>query len=155
MASDGADGARVRTAEPEDHVAVTRVLDGALLDVSGLRDRLADGTVLVALVDGCEEDAIVGAVVIAPEGPAERSPPADWPQAAHVRSIAVRRKRRRRGIGTTLLRAARKRWVPLVADFDAHVGPFYEALGAECRVADDGRHWALLREPWFDRPLVS
>lgn len=142
MPGEASDEGSIRVATPADRVPVSRVLDGALLEVAGLPERLADGTVLVASV----ADAVVGAVVLAPEGSPERTPPADWPDAVHVRSIAVRRKHRRRGIGTELLRAARARWGPLVADFDGDVAAFYAALDAEYCVDSDGRHWALLRE---------
>ncbi|AGN02346.1 acetyltransferase [Salinarchaeum sp. Harcht-Bsk1] len=144
MSVGGARSPVVRVATTADHVAVSRVLDGALLEVDGLRTRLEDGTVLVATLEGTS-DAVVGTLVVAPEGPTNLDPPADWPDAAHLRAIAVRRKRRRSGIGTALLDAARERWSPLVADFDADVEPFYEALGAECQETPDGRRWALLR----------
>lgn len=140
----------VRVATIEDHVAVSRVLDGALLDVDGLQQRLADGSVLVATLDDGTMDrtspSVVGAVVVATEGADDRSAPTDWPACPHVRSIAVRRKHRRRGIGTALLRAATDRWSPLVADFDADARSFYVAFGAECAQAADGRHWALLAD---------
>lgn len=137
----------IRVATPADRVAVDRVLDGALLEVEALDDRLAEGCVLVATA----REAVVGAIVLAPEGPTEPSDtsavPREWPAATHVRAIAVRRKRRHDGIGTGLVRAASRRWAPLVADFDAEVRPFYEALGATCRQDAEGRHWALLEEP--------
>lgn len=142
MVSDAPDGVSIRVATPEDRVAVSRVLEGALLEIADLGEPLADGDVLVATTG----EAVVGAVVVAREGPADRSPPADWPAGTHVRSIAVRRKRRRTGIGTALLRAALERWSPLVADFEADVEGFYAAMGAERRATSDGRHWALLWE---------
>lgn len=136
--------ASIRVAAPTDRVAVARVLDGALLDVDDLGARLDAGDVLLA-VDG---GAAVGALVVDGAGPTDRTPPEDWPDdVGHVRAIAVRRKRRGSGIGSQLIDEARRRWAPLVADFDADVEGFYAALGAECEVAPDGRHWALLREP--------
>lgn len=145
MVSDAPDGVSIRVATPEDRVAVGRVLEGALLEIADLDEPLADGEVLVATTGEAVVGAVVGAVVVAREGPVDRSPPADWPDATHVRSIAVRRKRRRTGIGTALLRAALERWSPLVADFEADVEGFYAAMGAECRVMPDGRHWTLVR----------
>lgn len=151
----------IRAASPDDRVAVARVLDGALLEVDGLGERLAEGCVLVATADRtadqtADENAddstavggtIVGAIVVAPEGPSERLSPAGWPAAAHLRALAVRRKRRRNGIGAGLVHAALEQWSPIVADFESGVRPFYDALGAECQQGPDGRHWALLRVP--------
>jgi GNAT superfamily N-acetyltransferase len=144
MAGDSTDPVTVRVASPSDRVAVSRVLDGALLEVDDLGDRLEAGEVLLAEDGG----TAVGALVVAEAGPTERSLLADWPASAvHVRAIAVRRKRRRSGIGTALLERARDRWAPLVADFDADVAGFYADISVETRVDADGRHWALLREP--------
>ncbi|GAB3680248.1 hypothetical protein GCM10028857_02720 [Salinarchaeum chitinilyticum] len=136
------DGVSIHVATPADRVAVSRVLDGALLECPDLPDRLADGTVLLARTDR----AVVGAIVLDPAGPTDRTPPDPWPAAMHVEAIAVRRKRRNQGIGSALLRAALRRWAPLTADYDEQVKPFYESVGAACREADtDGRQWALLR----------
>lgn len=133
-------GISIREATPDDRVAVARVLDGALLDVEALGSQVADGHVLAATTG----EVIVGAVVVAPDGPSKRSPPSGWPEAAHLRAVAVRRKRRRDRIGSALVRAARRRWSPVVADFEADVRPFYETLDADCEESADGRHWALL-----------
>jgi GNAT superfamily N-acetyltransferase len=137
------DDVSIRVAAPADSVAVARILDGALLEVEDLGDRLEADDVLLAEHGG----TAVGALVVDESGSTERTPPQDWPDdATHVRAIAVRRKRRRTGIGSWLLAEALRRWTPLVADFDADVEGFYAALDAECVVAPDGRHWALLRE---------
>lgn len=134
----------IQVATPADRVAASRVLDGALLECPDLQERLAGGTVLLARTDR----AVVGAIVLDPAGPVDRTPPDPWPAGTYVEAIAVRRKHRRRGIGTALLRAARRRWAPLIADFEEQVQPFYESMAAECRQAEDGdRQWALLREP--------
>ena len=149
MGRDGAGSVAIREATTDEHVAVSRVLDGALLDVEELPARLDGGTVLVAVDDrssGRSSGTIVGAIVVAPEGPSKRDHPTGWPTAAHVRAIAVRRKRRRSGIGTRLLDAAVERWSPLVADFEPEVAQFYEAAGAESSETVDGRGWALLRD---------
>lgn len=140
MNGEAPDGLAIREATADGRVDVARVLDGALLEVETLGTRLADGHVLVATA----EETVVGAIVIAPGGPSDRSPPSGWPEAAHVRAVAVRRKRRRSGIGSALVSAARQRWSPIVADFDAGVRPFYESVGADCETGPDGRHWALL-----------
>lgn len=146
------EGVSIRTATTADHVAVSRILDGALLEHPDLAERLEAGTVLVATIDRTVDGMVVAALVVDAHcaGSTEsmdRSPPAEWPDAAHVESIAVRRRHRRRGIGAGLVRAARRRWVPLTADFDERVEPFYESLGAECCEASDGRRWALLTDP--------
>lgn len=140
MSGEAPDGISIREATPADRVDVARVLDGALLDVDELGSRLSEGRVLAATAG----ETVVGAIVLAPEGPTERVPLSGWPEATHVRAIAVRRKRRRNGIGAALIRAALRRWSPIVADFEADVRPFYESLGADCKVGTDGRHWALL-----------
>lgn len=141
------DGVSIQIATPADRVAVSRVLDGALLECPDLQGRLADGTVLLARTDR----TVVGAIVLDPAGPEDPTPPDPWPVGSYVEAIAVRRKHRNRGIGTAILRAARRRWAPLIADFDERVQPFYELAAAECRqTKDDDRHWALLREPSHD-----
>lgn len=134
----------IRVAAPADWIAVSRVLDGALLEHPDLEERIADGAVLVATVD----ESVVGAAVVERSGSTGRSPPEPWPDSAHLEAIAVRRKRRRDGVGAALVQAARERWAPLTADFDERVEPFYESLSAECRAGANGRRWALLR----DRP---
>lgn len=137
----------IDVATPADRVPVSRVLDGALLEVPELQDRLAAGTVLTAKDDG----TVVGALVLDEGGPGRERVPESWPDATHVQAVAARRKRRHSGIGTALLRAAVDRWGPLTADFDQRVRPFYESLDAECRADADGRHWALL----YDRRAGS
>lgn len=167
----------IRVAEPADRVDVRRVLDAAVLDAEDLPDRLAAGTVLLATAG----DQVVGAVVLAPEWPAEldggdgvadceepttragpaspvapgSGPPTSWTTATHVRSIAVLRRRRDRGIGSALLQAAAERHGRLVADFDADVEPFYRTVATAVRAAEEagsveggpaseGRYWALI-----------
>lgn len=136
----------VRVAAPADRIGVRRVLDAAALAVEELPERLSAGTVLVATVDG----RVVGSIVLAPAGPERGGLPGELESAVHVRSIAVAKRRRDRGIGTALVRAATERFGSLVADFDAGLRPFYRALGAEVRsvgAADargDDRYWALI-----------
>ena len=102
----------VRVADGDDRVAVARLVDGALLDLSHdeLRAALDRADVLVAERDG----RVVGAVVL---------------DGDHVVAVAVRRSRRRSGVGAALLRAARTREGRLTAAFDPGVRPFYESLG--------------------------
>lgn len=107
----------IRRAEGDDLVAVMRVVDGALLSVGvdAVRDAIADGAVLLA-VDG-SSDRVVGALVRA---------------GSHVEAVAVRRDRRRSGIGRRLVEAAAADLAggdALTADFDPDVRGFYDALG--------------------------
>ena len=168
------DGVRYRIARPADRLGVSRVLDGALLDVEELPARIDAGHVLVAVADG----RICGAVVVAPDGPpshrsAQRPDerdsdvtysdvqhtdvrhseagastrerdyvPREWQSTAHVRAIAVRRRRRGRGIGSALVSAATEEFGPLVADFDDAIRPFYESLDATLLERDGERWWA-------------
>lgn len=115
-----ASGVAVRPAGPRDHLGVMRVLDGANLEVDAavVEDRIDAGTVLVA----DDANRVVGALLGVPrEG-----------TGMHVEAIAVRRRRRARGIGSRLVGAAVGRWRPLTADFDPGVKPFYDALGFDC-----------------------
>ena len=118
--SDETDGVTVRPAGPRDHLGVMRVLDGANLavDAGVVEDRIDAGTVLVA----DDANRIVGALLGVPRGGT----------GMHVEAVAVRRRRRARGVGTRLVGAAVARWRPLTADFDPGVKPFYDALGFDC-----------------------
>jgi GNAT superfamily N-acetyltransferase len=112
----------VRTAIPDDQVAVARVLDAAMLATDGLAERLAAGDVLVAV-----ERSVHGALVVAPPAAA---PP--WAHEAgtdaHVAAVAVRRSRRGRGVGTALVERAGERG-RLTAGFDPDLRPFYDSCG--------------------------
>lgn len=139
----------VRIAQPEDRLAVSRVLDGAMLAVEGLPDRIAAGDVLVAVDDG----TACGALVLSPEGPpaSEGDQPLDaqdcpdrWRSYPHLLAIAVRRRRRDQGVGTALVRTATDRLGTLVADFEDGLQPFYESLGAELVPGTEHRWWALI-----------
>lgn len=136
-ASDGrSTGSDDRTTS-DDQLAVRRLLDAAVLAVDDLDERLAAGDVLVAEADG----RIVGTVVLDPR---DRSTPGDG--GARVDAIAVRRRRRGRGVGRTLIKRAREDYGPLTAEFDADVRPFYESLGfaIEPTDADDERYRGVL-----------
>lgn len=117
----------VRTATPGDRLAVHRIVDGAMLAVEDVDDRLEAGDVLVAVRSDGGDERPRGALV---------SEPIDggW----EVLAIAVRRPHRGRGIGTALLEAAGEREGRLVAEFDASVRPFYESLGFAIREVGDG-----------------
>ncbi|TVT88606.1 GNAT family N-acetyltransferase, partial [Haloferax volcanii] len=105
-------GARVREGDPDELVAVMRVLDAGLLeaDAGAVRDRLAAGDCLVAEASG----RVVGALAL---------------DGDYVEAVAVSPSRRGRGVGTQLVRAALDRRGRLVVDFDGGVKPFYESLG--------------------------
>lgn len=121
------DGVAVRRATPDDHVAVLRVIEGALLEVDAgrVRERIDAGEVLVAVAgDGVAGDRVVGALVR---------------DGAHVVAVAVRRRRRRQGIGRALVERALAATGRLTATFDPRVRGFYEALGFEVSAADGGR----------------
>lgn len=122
----------VRPADPDDRLDVLRVLDGANLetDAANITDRIDDGRVLVAVDAG----TVVGALVAAP---------ATGHDGAHVESVAVRRRRRGQGVGTALVTAAAKRWLPLTAAFAPGVRAFYESLGFDVECGDGRCHGRL------------
>lgn len=98
----------VREAYEDELVAVSSILNGALLTVTP--DAVRTGETLVAVVEG----RILGALVLADR----------W-----VVGVAVRPRSRGGGVGTALVEAAAARREWLVAEFDAGVRPFYESLG--------------------------
>ena len=120
----------VRRATEQDHLGAMRVLDGAVLEIDAdtVRRRIDAGTVLVA----DDDNRIVGALVAIPRD-----------DGAHVEAIAVRQRRRARGIGSRLVDAASERWTPLTAAFDPGVKPFYDDLGFDCE-KDGERFWGVL-----------
>ena len=116
----------VRPASSDDRLAVIRLLDAALLEVEGVDARLEAGDVLVAVDDRAR---VHGAIVLEPDD-----------RGAHVAAIAVRRRRRDRGIGTALVESALEREGRLTARFDERVRPFYESLAFSIEPSDDGRY---------------
>ena len=135
----------LRRATPDDHLAVVRLFDAAMLetDADRLRRQLdaTAGFVLLATI----EERPVGAVAV-DTGPAAVPQLIDG-DPARITAIAVRRRRRDSGIGRQLLRAAADRVGPrpLTATFDERVRPFYRACGFEIEPYE-GRYWGC-RQP--------
>lgn len=113
---------RIRPATDDERDDVLNVLDGALLetDADAIDAAIATERVIVA-VDGGH---VVGALVLDGE---------------RIESVAVRRMRRGRGVGSALVREAARGCDRLVVDFDEQVRPFYEALGFDIDRVGDGR----------------
>jgi GNAT superfamily N-acetyltransferase len=126
-------GVTVRQAKPGERAAVLSVLDAADLqtDADRVGAAIASGDVLVATADpAVQEDdgeatTFSGALVL---------------DGREIVNVAVRRRRRNRGIGRALVEAAAKRRTTLVATFDEGVRPFYEALGFALE-SGDGDRW--------------
>ena len=117
----------VRTARDDDRLDVVRILDAAMLEVGDVTPRIDAGDVLVAVDD--DRDRVIGAIVLAPE-----------PSGTYVSAVAVRRRRRDRGIGTALIERALEREGRLTARFDDRVRPFYESLEFSIERIDDRRY---------------
>ncbi|WP_255169375.1 GNAT family N-acetyltransferase [Natrononativus amylolyticus] len=127
----------VRNATPADALEIRRILDAAMLEPGDVDVRIREGDVLVA-VEGSPSNAgtttdaadgrIVGAIVLEP-----------GEEADHIAALAVRKRRRDRGIGTALVDAALDRRRRLTANFDERVRPFYESLEFAIEPIDDRR----------------
>lgn len=142
----------VRPATTDDELAVRRILDGAMLEFADLVPRIdADDVIVASDVTDLASDgeSIHGAIVLESESTATvaagiasidegRIQPAAE-TGAHVDAVAVRKRRRGRGIGTTLVERALSREGRLTAHFDQRVRPFYEALSFEIVSLGDGR----------------
>lgn len=102
----------VRSAHEYEAEAVIGILDAALLEVDreSIRRRAGSPSILVAVGGG----SLSGAIVL---------------EGAHVEAIAVRRRERRRGIGTALIHAATAHRGQLTATCDERLRPFYASLG--------------------------
>ena len=122
----------IRRGTPDDRLAVVRLFDAGLLetDPDRLRRQLdaTAGFVLLGTID----ERPVGAIAV-DLAPADNSEGGDNPEPALITAIAVRRRRRDRGIGQRLVDAAADRVAPrpLTAVFDERVRPFYRACGFE------------------------
>ena len=152
------DQVSIRRGDPTDRLAVVRLFDAAVLDTDF--DRLSqqltttDGLVLIAT----REETPVGAIALdaSPTSEEERVDidtmrvDDDITQAdgdtdpVRITAIAVRRRRRDRGIGRALIEAAADRVAPrpLTARFDEEVRPFYDACGFEIDPRND-RYWGI------------
>jgi GNAT superfamily N-acetyltransferase len=110
----------IRSARDGEFLAVVRLLEGALLEVDPdrLREAVERDDVLVALEGG----RVRGALVL---------------EGSHVGAIAVRRRHRGRGIGSSLVRAAAAREGTITAEFDPGVREFYASLGFEIDCGDE------------------
>jgi len=152
------DQVSIRHGDPTDKLAVVRLFDAAMLDTD--TDRLSrqltatDGLVLIAT----REATPVGAIALdaAATSDEERVDVSSNRVAVdstrvdgdtdpvRITAIAVRRRRRDRGIGRALIEAAADRVAPrpLTARFDANVRPFYDACGFEIDPHND-RYWGI------------
>jgi GNAT superfamily N-acetyltransferase len=126
----------VREATADELASVLGILDGAALetDADRVRTRIEQGDVLVAVPDesraqsgaaGTGRKAPVGALVL---------------DGDEVANVAVRRRRRGQGVGTTLVEAAATRRDHLVAEFDADAKPFYESLEFTVETVSEERY---------------
>ncbi|MFC7204893.1 GNAT family N-acetyltransferase [Haloferax namakaokahaiae] len=102
----------VRVGDSDDFLDVMRILDAGLLEAEAaeVRAKLDAGDCLV----GDDSGRVVGALVL---------------DGDEIDAVAVSPSRRGRGVGSVLVEAAAERRDRLVAEFDAGVRPFYEALG--------------------------
>lgn len=135
--TNAADGTTVRGARDSELTAVLNVLDGAALetDAGSVQEGIDRGDVLVAVSDaddGTDAETVLGALVLVGQ---------------EIEAVAVRRRRRGQGIGSALVATAADRRTRLVAEFDAGVRPFYEALGFEVESLDDGERYRGRLDP--------
>ncbi|MFB6150224.1 MAG: GNAT family N-acetyltransferase [Haloarculaceae archaeon] len=128
----------VRDARPGDAPAVLGVLDAAALETDADRVRAAveRGDALVAVPAAPDRATVVGALVL---------------DGNRIANVAVRRRRRDRGIGSALVDAAadrvrgdRGRDDALVAEFEGSQRPFYESLGFAVEPLGGGRYRGVL-----------
>lgn len=124
----------LRTAAPDDLPEVMNVIDGANLELAAevVSERIGTDEVLVADEGG----PILGALV------AESHE--NW---AYIEAIAVRRSRRGKGLGTTLVQTATDQFGPLIADFDDNLRLFYQSLGFQIEPLGEGRFRGRLGGP--------
>ena len=128
----------VRPAAPDEWADALAVLDAAMLEAAPgeVRAAAAAGDVLVAVEDG----RVLGALVLGRTVEDVDAGDAGGP-TARVEAVAVRHRRRGRGVGTALVEAATARHARLVASFDEGVRPFWEAVGFAVAPADaSGRY---------------
>jgi len=127
----------VRPATADDVTGILGVLDAAALETGAGRVRASvdRGDAFVAVRAEREASDAGGTVLgaIALVGPSG----ARGADTAHVDAVAVRRRRRGRGIGRALVAAATERYDRLTAEFDPKVRPFYESLGFDIEPVED------------------
>lgn len=128
------DRVAVREGQSDEHVAVMRLFEGALLDVDA--ETVAAGLTADELMvaEPADRERIVGALLV---------------DDCHVRAVAVHPSWRRRGVGAALVATAAERFGRLTADFDPRIREFYESLGFEITRRDD-RLWGVLDEDEAD-----
>ena len=124
----------LRTADPDDLADVMGVIDGANLELGAetVSERIGTDEVLVAEEGG----PVLGALVAESHD--------GW---AYIEAIAVRRSRRGKGLGTTLVQTATERFGPLIADFDDDLRLFYQSLGFQVEPLSEGRFRGRLGGP--------
>lgn len=125
----------VRQADPGDHPAVARVLEGALLEIpTDIADACSERRVLVA------GTPIVGALLLLPAHP-------KW--GGRIAALAVIHSRRGEGIGRALIEAAlaQECWNPLSATAPSRVRGFYAALNFAIMSVTDDRIFAVRGSP--------
>lgn len=143
------DDVPVREATGDDELDVRRVLDAAMLETDAVADAVARGDAFVAVDDG----SVVGALVLVPPESVEcpdavagdaggTGGDAEGVDGMHVDAVAVRRRRRGRGVGRALVEAALARERRLTVAFDADVAAFYDALEFSVVATREGRRWA-------------
>lgn len=157
------EGVVVREATVDDELDVRRVLDAAMLESTATSDAVIRGDAFVAVAGSdaiadeggvVNEGGVVGALVLVPHSTVELPDAVAEPGGAvaggagmHVDAVAVRRRRRGRGIGRALVEAALERERRLTVAFDPGVRAFYDALGftvvTGSEETNDGRAWAV------------
>ena len=131
----------VRTATPDDALAVRRILDAAMLEPGDIEARIDATDVFVGgdrrggAAHDDTSDRILGTVVLEP---------LEGESGAHVGAVGVRRRHRGRGLGSALIETALEREGRLTARFDDGVRPFYERLGFSIEPIDERRHRGVL-----------
>lgn len=109
---------QTRAATQEDVVAVLRLIEGALLEITpkAVREAIESETDVVCVA--LRNDRIIGTAVFR-----------DTPAGGHVVAIAVHPQRRGNGVGRSLIGYGADRFETLSAEFAEKVTPFYERLG--------------------------
>lgn len=115
----------VRAAKPSEYTATEAILNAAMLAFDPSVVRRA--STLVATEDG----RVLGALVL---------------DGNRIEAVAVRPGRRGQGIGAALVSEAAGRRPELLAEFDAGVRPFYEALGFDIE-CNNGQCLGRFRSP--------